>query len=122
MIERLPNGYNQHLQNLSGRISQGQRQLLTIARAFLPNARILLLDEATSDLDTRSEALLQKALNKLIKNRTCLIIAHRLSTVKNADKILVMDKGVIAEVGTHNELLQRKGIYHDIYTSQFAIE
>jgi len=115
LIERLPNGFNQHLKEISGQISQGQRQLLTIARAFLPDSPILLLDEATSNLDTRSEAQLQEALKSLIKDKTCLIIAHRLNTIKNADKILVLDKGVIAETGTHAELLQKKGVYYNIY-------
>ena len=115
LIERLPNGFNQHLKEISGQISQGQRQLLTIARAFLPDTPILLLDEATSNLDTRSETQLQEALKSLIKDKTCLIIAHRLNTIKNANKILVLDKGVIAEKGTHAELLQKQGIYYDIY-------
>lgn len=115
LIVRLPNGFNQHLKEISGQISQGQRQLLTIARAFLPDSPILLLDEATSNLDTRSEAQLQEALKSLIKDKTCLIIAHRLNTIKNADKILVLDKGVIAETGTHAELLQKKGVYYNIY-------
>ena len=115
LIERLPNGFNQHLKEISGQISQGQRQLLTIARAILPDTPILLLDEATSNLDTRSETQLQEALKSLIKDKTCLIIAHRLNTIKNANKILVLDKGVIAEKGTHAQLLQKKGIYYDIY-------
>lgn len=119
LIDRLPNGFNQHLREINGQISQGQRQLLTIARAFLPNAPILLLDEATSNLDSRSEGLLQEALKSLTKNRTCLIIAHRLTTIKNADKILVLDNGKIAEIGTHKELVEKKGIYYEIYTSQF---
>ena len=101
-------------------ISQGQMQLLTIARAVLANPKILILDEATSSVDTRTEILIQNAMDKLMANRTSFIIAHRLSTIHNADLILVMDEGNIVEQGTHEELLARNGFYADIYNSQFV--
>jgi ATP-binding cassette subfamily B protein len=100
-------------------ISQGQKQLLTIARAVLSQPAILILDEATSSVDTRTEVLIQKAMDNLMQGRTSFIIAHRLSTIRNADRILVMDKGDIVEQGTHEELLQKDGFYASIYNSQF---
>ena len=103
----------------SNNISQGQKQLLTIARAFLSDPKILILDEATSSVDTRTEILIQKAMNNLMKGRTSFIIAHRLSTIKDADKILVMNNGDIVEQGTHEELLAKKGFYYNLYNSQF---
>ncbi len=103
--------------NLSG----GQKQLLTIARAMLADRRLLILDEATSNVDTRTEVLLQKAMDNLMKDRTCFVIAHRLSTIVDSDLILVLDQGRIVEQGTHKELLAQKGFYHKIYTSQYAI-
>ncbi|MGI6039826.1 MAG: ATP-binding cassette domain-containing protein, partial [Eubacteriales bacterium] len=100
-------------------ISQGQKQLLTIARAFLANPSILILDEATSSVDTRTEVLIQEALARLQKGRTSFVIAHRLSTIRNADIILVMDNGAIVEKGSHDELIAAKGFYYDLYNSQF---
>ena len=100
-------------------ISQGQKQLLTIARAILSNPRMLILDEATSSVDTRTETLIQKAMDNLMKDRTSFIIAHRLSTIRNADLILVMDNGDIVEQGRHEDLLAMKGFYAEIYNSQF---
>lgn len=103
--------------NLSG----GQKQLLTIARAMLADRRLLILDEATSNVDTRTEALLQKAMDRLMRDRTCFVIAHRLSTIVDSDLILVLDHGQIVEQGTHTELLAKKGFYYQIYNSQYAI-
>jgi ATP-binding cassette subfamily B multidrug efflux pump len=100
-------------------VSQGQKQLLTIARAVLADPRVLILDEATSSVDTRTEVLIQKAMDKLMKNRTSFIIAHRLSTIRNADLILVMNNGDIVEQGAHEELLARGGFYAELYNSQF---
>ena len=100
-------------------ISQGQKQLLTIARAILADPKVLILDEATSSVDTRTEVLIQKAMNELMKGRTSFIIAHRLSTIKNADLILVMNEGNIVEQGTHNELIKKNGFYSKLYNSQF---
>ena len=101
-------------------ISQGQKQLLTIARAFLADPAILILDEATSSVDTRTEALIQRAMAALMKGRTSFVIAHRLSTVRSADVILLMSHGHIVEQGTHRELLARKSLYAELYNSQFA--
>jgi ATP-binding cassette subfamily B protein len=100
-------------------ISSGQKQLLTIARAVLKDPRILILDEATSSVDTRTERLIQEAMERLMKGRTSFIIAHRLSTIRNADLILVMDHGDIVEIGNHEELMEKKGFYHSLYNSQF---
>ena len=100
-------------------VSQGQKQLLTIARAILADNRILILDEATSSVDTRTEARIQKAMNNLMKGRTSFVSAHRLSTIKDADLILVMKDGDIIEQGTHKELLEQQGFYADLYNSQF---
>lgn len=118
-IETLPNGYNMMIENEES-LSQGQRQLMTIARAIVQNAPMLILDEATSSVDTRTEVLIQKAMDKLMQGRTSFIIAHRLSTIKNADLILVLDNGNIVEQGTHNKLIAKKGFYFDLYNSQFA--
>jgi len=118
-IKRLPKGYQTQLENDGANLSQGQRQLLNIARAAVADPAILLLDEATSNIDTRSEILIQKGLDKLMNGRTSLIIAHRLSTVQNADKILVLDKGQIIEQGNHKELLEMKGKYYSLYQEQF---
>ena len=101
-------------------ISQGQKQLLTIARAILADNRILILDEATSSVDTRTEELIQSAMDNLMKGRTSFVIAHRLSTIKNADIILVMKDGDIIEQGSHAQLLAQGGFYADLYNSQFA--
>ena len=119
-IKTLPGGYNMELNEEASNISQGQKQLLTIARAILANKPILILDEATSSVDTRTEVLIQKAMNKLMEGRTTFVIAHRLSTIRNADKILVLKDGDIIEQGNHNELLAQKGFYSELYQSQFA--
>ncbi|WP_165043266.1 ABC transporter ATP-binding protein [Dysgonomonas sp. ZJ709] len=118
-IKRLPKGYDTLLENDGANLSQGQRQLLNIARAAVANPSILLLDEATSNIDTRSEILIQKGLDQLMKGRTSFVIAHRLSTVKNADKILVLDHGQIVEQGSHEELLKMRGKYYSLYQEQF---
>lgn len=118
-IKRLPHGYDTMLENDGANLSQGQRQLLNIARAAVANPAILLLDEATSNIDTRSELLIQKGLDKLMEGRTSFIIAHRLSTVRNVDKILVMEHGEIIEQGSHKELLELKGKYYSLYEEQF---
>ena len=118
-IEKLPRGYDTVLNEEASNISQGQRQLLTIARALLSDPEILILDEATSSVDTRTEALIQKAMKNLLKERTNFVIAHRLSTIVNSDMILVLDKGDIVEKGNHKELLERDGIYAELYNSQF---
>lgn len=118
-IKTLPGGYNMELNEEASNVSQGQKQLLTIARAILADKKILILDEATSSVDTRTEELIQKAMDNLMKGRTSFIIAHRLSTIKNADLILVMKDGDIIEQGNHNELLSENGFYASLYNSQF---
>ncbi len=118
-VRTLPGGYDMELNEEASNISQGQKQLLTIARAILADNRVLILDEATSSVDTRTEELIQKAMDTLMEGRTSFIIAHRLSTIRNADCILVMDKGDIVEQGTHDELLARDGFYAELYNSQF---
>ncbi len=118
-IKTLPDGYNMVLNEEASNVSQGQKQLLTIARAILSDPKILILDEATSSVDTRTEVLIQKAMEHLMQNRTSFIIAHRLSTIRDADLILVMKDGDIAEQGTHEELLSAKGFYASLYNSQF---
>ena len=119
-IRTLPGGYDMELNEDASNISQGQKQLLTIARAILADNRILILDEATSSVDTRTEELIQSAMDNLMKGRTSFVIAHRLSTIKNADMILVMKDGDIIEQGSHDELLAQGGFYADLYNSQFA--
>ena len=118
-VRTLPEGYNTILNEESTNISQGQKQLLTIARAFLADPKILILDEATSSVDTRTEILIQKAMESLMKGRTSFVIAHRLSTIRDADMILVMNQGDIVEQGTHEELLAKGGFYEKLYNSQF---
>jgi ATP-binding cassette subfamily B protein len=119
-IERLPDGYDTELAEGGSNLSQGQRQLLAIARAVLADPKILILDEATSSVDTRTEMHIQEAMVNLMKNRTSLIIAHRLSTIRDADMIVVLKNGVIAEAGNHEELLQMDGEYAKLYSNQFA--
>ncbi len=118
-VRTLPDGYNTVLNEETTNISQGQKQLLTIARVILADPKMLILDEATSSVDTRTEILIQEAMDYLMKNRTSFVIAHRLSTIRNADSIVVMDEGDIVEQGNHRELLARGGFYADLYNSQF---
>ncbi len=118
-IKRLPNGYDTVITQDGGNLSQGQRQLLCIARVMLIKPPMLILDEATSNIDTRTEIHIQKAFTKLMKGRTSFVVAHRLSTIKEADVILVMNQGQVIEQGSHEELLTRKGFYHNLYYSQF---
>ena len=120
-IRALPDGYNMVLDEEASNISQGQKQLLTIARAILADPKILILDEATSSVDTRTEVLIQKAMDRLMKGRTSFVIAHRLSTIRDADLILVMNDGDIVEQGRHGELLDKGGFYANLYNSQFEM-
>jgi ATP-binding cassette subfamily B protein len=120
VAERLPEGYDTFLTSAGANLSQGQRQMITIGRAFLSYPKILILDEATSSVDTRTERHIQNAMVRLMKKRTSLIIAHRLATIRDADMIVVMDKGHIIETGNHEDLLERKGRYYDLYMTQFA--
>jgi len=119
-IMELPNGYNTHVGERGARLSGGQKQRISIARATLKNSPILLLDEPTSALDTQSEALVQEAFNKIFQDKTVLIIAHRLSTIKESDEVLVLDEGNIVEKGSHEQLLQKDGLYKRLYNKQFT--
>ncbi|MDU7143695.1 MAG: ATP-binding cassette domain-containing protein, partial [Anaerococcus vaginalis] len=119
-IKTLPKGLDSKIDD-DDSVSQGQRQLLTIARAMIDDKPFLILDEATSNVDTRSEELVQEAMDKLAQGRTSFIIAHRLSTIKNADLILVMDEGNIIEQGNHEQLMKKNGFYADLYNSQFSL-
>jgi ATP-binding cassette subfamily B protein len=119
-VRTLPDGYETVIDDDATNVSAGEKQLLTIARAFLADPRILILDEATSSVDTRTEVLIQRAMSRLMTGRTTFVIAHRLSTIRDADTILVMDHGRIVEQGTHDDLLARGGFYYDLYQSQFA--
>lgn len=119
-ITTLPNGYDMELNEESSNISNGEKQLITIARALLSDPKILILDEATSSVDTRLDAMIQEAMAELMKGRTSFVIAHRLSTIKNADKILVVKDGNIIEMGTHDDLMSKNGFYADLYNSQFT--
>ena len=116
-IKKLPKGYDTFLGEGDDRLSQGQKQLISIARVFLSKPEILILDEATSSIDTRTEIKVQEAFDKLMNNRTSIVVAHRLSTVENADRIIVMDKGRIVEEGSHKQLLETGGFYHSLYNS-----
>lgn len=118
-IKTLPDGYKMKLNEEASNVSQGQKQLLTIARAILADPKILILDEATSSVDTRTEVLIQKAMDNLMEGRTSFVIAHRLSTIRDADMILVMNEGDIVEQGNHEELLKKGGFYANLYNSQF---
>ena len=120
MIKHLPQGYDTVLYGAGDNISQGQRQLLAIARAFVADPKILILDEATSNVDTRTEKKIQTAMQKIMQGRTSIVIAHRLSTIRDSDMIVVMDHGKIVECGTHEELLEQKGKYHELYMTQYA--
>ncbi len=121
-IERLPEGYQTFLTGDGGNLSQGQRQLLSIARAAVADPPALILDEATSSIDTRTEKLVQSGMDSLMYGRSSFVIAHRLSTVKNSDCIMVMELGEVIERGTHDELMERKGKYYQLYTGNFAEE
>ena len=121
-ITRLPDGYNTLLENDGANLSQGQRQLLSIARAAVANAPVMIMDEATSSIDTRTEALVQKGTDELMKGRTVFVIAHRLSTVQNSDVIMVLDHGVIIKRGSHKELIAKRGRYYQLYTGAFELE
>ena len=119
-IRQLPDGYDTVLNEAASNISQGQRQLLTIARAFVADPDVLILDEATSSVDTRTEMLIQQAMERLLAGRTSFVVAHRLSTIQNAENIVVMNHGHIVETGNHDSLLAADGFYADLYNSQFA--
>ena len=119
-IASLPNGYDEVISDESDGISEGQRQLISIARIMLSDPDMLILDEATSSIDTRTELLIQDAFARLMKGRTSFIVAHRLSTIRNADLILVMKDGNVIESGTHDSLIEAGGFYADLYNSQFA--
>ena len=121
-ISRLPDGYQTMLTNNGANLSQGQRQLLSIARAAVADAPAMILDEATSSIDTRTEALVQDGMDKLMKGRTVFVIAHRLSTVRNSNAIMVLDHGKIIERGTHDQLIEQKGVYYQLYTGAFELE
>jgi ATP-binding cassette subfamily B protein len=119
-VRTLPEGYDTVVDDDATNLSAGEKQLLTIARAFLADPEILILDEATSSVDTRTEVLIQRAMNRLMKGRTSFVIAHRLSTIRDADTILVMNRGRIVEQGNHESLLARGGFYAELYNSQFT--
>ena len=120
-IQSLPKGYDTVINEETTNISGGQKQLMTIARAYLANRKMLILDEATSNVDTRTELLIQDTMDELMKGRTSFVIAHRLSTIVNADMILVVNQGQIVEQGTHEELMKKNGFYTEIYNSQYEL-
>ena len=121
-IARLPGGYDTELQNNGANLSQGQRQLLAIARAAVADPPVMILDEATSSIDTRTEAIVQRGMDKLMEGRTVFVIAHRLSTVMNSDVIMVLDHGRIIERGNHDQLISQRGTYYRLYTGAFELE
>ena len=121
-IRHLPQGYDTQITGSGEGLSQGQRQLLSIARAALDNAPVLILDEATSSIDTRTEKIVQDGMDKLMKGRTVFVIAHRLSTIRNSDLIMVLDHGRIIERGNHEELISKKGMYYGLYTGAIEID
>ena len=121
-ITRLPDGYNTLLTSNGANLSQGQRQLISIARAAVADPPVMILDEATSSIDTRTEALVSQGMDALMKGRTVFVIAHRLSTVRNSDVIMVLDHGRIIERGNHEKLVAEKGKYYQLYTGAFELE
>lgn len=121
-ITRLPEGYNTELSGNGANLSQGQRQLIAIARAAVADPPVMILDEATSSIDTRTEAIVQQGMDKLMEGRTVFVIAHRLSTVRNSDVIMVLDHGRIIERGSHDKLIAEKGVYYQLYTGAFELE
>ena len=121
-IRQLPDGYNTVLTGDGANLSQGQRQLLAIARAAIADPPVLILDEATSSIDTRTERIVQDGMDKLMHGRTTFVIAHRLSTVRNSDCIMVLEQGRIIERGSHDELISKKGKYYQLYTGAFELE
>ena len=121
-ITRLPQGYNTHLSGNGSNLSQGQRQLLAIARAAVADPPVMILDEATSSIDTRTEQIVQQGMDALMTGRTVFVIAHRLSTVKNSDAIMVLEHGRIIERGTHDELIKLKGTYYQLYTGALELD
>ena len=121
-ITRLPEGYQTLLENNGENLSQGQRQLISIARAAVADPPVMILDEATSSIDTRTEQIVQRGMDKLMEGRTVFVIAHRLSTVKNSNVIMVLDHGRIIERGTHEQLIAEKGQYYQLYTGAFELE
>ena len=120
-IRRLPQGYDTPVTSDGANLSQGQRQLLAIARAAVADPPVLILDEATSSVDTRTEALIEKAMDQLMEGRTVFVIAHRLSTVRNANAIMVLEHGRIVERGDHDDLLEQRGLYYKLYTGMFEL-
>ena len=118
----LPDGYDTVIRGNGDGLSQGQRQLLSIARAAIADPPVMILDEATSSIDTRTEYIVQKGMDKLMQGRTVFVIAHRLSTVKNSDVIMVLENGIIIERGTHDELINKRGKYYQLYTGAFELE
>ena len=121
-ITRLPDGYNTMITGDGANLSQGQRQLLAIARAAVADPPVLILDEATSSIDTRTERLIEKGMDKLMEGRTVFVIAHRLSTVRNSDAIMVLEHGEIIERGSHDDLIAQQGKYYQLYTGQFELD
>ena len=121
-VRRLPGAFDAHVRERGSNFSAGQRQLLALARVLVFQPEILVLDEATSSVDTETELLIQDALEKIMRERTCLVIAHRLSTIRNADRIIVLHRGEVREVGSHAELLQKRGIYYRLYQLQYQQE
>ena len=121
-ISRLPQGYDTMLTSNGANLSQGQRQLISIARAAVADPPVMILDEATSSIDTRTEAIVQRGMDQLMEGRTVFVIAHRLSTVKNSDVIMVLDHGRIIERGSHEKLIAEKGTYYQLYTGAFELE